>query len=234
MSISTFHSEFTKDLESFVKTPIQIAPIPAWSPHAVAAPERHVHYGTDYNPDTILHVLQSHTATEMIESMLRIYMTSQLLESLQTIDPVKEQVWLFGYKWLSIYYNRLVEPNVTRSEFYRVYHDSFLSLLRTMLQVHPVHRVTFVQGLRQWCPESPILQEVPIVVPTGQMNAPVIREQAKSLTSADSSETAPGESVSPPSQCAVSVFPMGPTRRLVLARPSDSEERNKTRRNRRS
>jgi len=232
MSISTFHSEFTKDLESFVKTPIQIAPIPAWSPHAVAAPERHVHYGTDYTSDTILHVLQSHSATEMIESMLRIYMTSQSLESLPTIDPVKEQVWLFGYKWLSVYYNRLVEPNVTRSEFYRVYHDSFLSLLRTMLQVHPFHRVTFVQALRQWCPESSMLQEVPIVVPSGQMNAAAIREQAKSLTSADVSETVPGESVSLPSQCVVSVDGVKP--RLVLIRPSDSEERNKTRRNRRS
>ena len=231
MSISTFHSEFTKDLESFVKTPIQIAPISAWSPYAVAAPERHVRYGTDYEPDAILHVLQSHTATEMIESMLRIYMTSKTLESLQTIDPVKEQVWLFGYKWLSTYYNRLVEPNVTRSEFYRVYHDSFLSLLRTMLQVNPTHRVTFVQVLRQWCPENPLLQEVPLIVPKDPEQRSPLRE-----STTDSSETVPGTSFRPTTSVVASSVdaPPGIKHRLVLVRPSDSEERNKTRRNRRS
>lgn len=229
MSISTFHSEFTKDLESFVKTPIQIAPISAWSPHAVAAPERHVRYGTEYEPDAILHVLQSHTATEMIESMLRIYMTSKTLESLQTINPVKEQVWLFGYKWLSTYYNRLVESNVTRSEFYCVYHDSFLSLLRTMLQVNPAYRVTFVQALRQWCPENPLLQEVPLIITKEQEQEPEPRAPLRESTLGSSEK-----SVSGTSSVVGSSHVDGVKRRLVLVRPSDSEERNKTRRNRRS
>lgn len=245
MSIETFYSDFTSDLESFVKNPIQLEPITKWSPNRVAAPERHIQYGKGRTPEELLHCLQSHSATEMIESMLRIYMTSETLATLQTINPVKEQVWLFGYQWLSTYYSRLVEPTVTRSEFYRVHHQSFLNLLRTMLQVHPQNRCSFVQALREWCPSSSLLQEIQIPLPAeeprillrempskSQPGEPLDSYEQLESTLETPANDAPSVSVSGSSSASSSAALAKP--RLVLTRPSDPEERNKTRRSRRS
>lgn len=250
MSIVTFYSDFTSELESFVKNPIQMEPITKWSPNRVAAPERHIQYGKGRTPEELLHCLQSHPATEMIESMLRIFMTSDALASIQEVNPVKEQVWLFGYQWLSTYYSRLVEPSVTRSEFYRIHHQSFLNLLRSMLQVQPRNRSTFVQALREWCPSSSLLQEIQIPVPAEEprillreMPAPTQPgEPLDSYEQLEAANDAPLVSSSVSGSSFVSsVSPVKPVTsvggvkpRLVLTRPADPEERNKTRRSRRS
>jgi hypothetical protein len=52
MRIATFHTEFTSDLESFVKNPIQIPTITVWNPELTASPERHLHLGKTVNLTT--------------------------------------------------------------------------------------------------------------------------------------------------------------------------------------
>ena len=109
MRIVNLHDEFTKDLESFVKTPIQIPFLEEWNPKKVAAPERHLTLGKDHGSmDLLIYTLENENETlENISSLLRIFLDRKVLRNITKIDPVKEQIWLFGQKWFSVYYELL-------------------------------------------------------------------------------------------------------------------------------
>lgn len=131
--------------------------ISAWEPDAIAAPERHVHTGIDANLslDAIYTtILKSNDAFDTIESMLNISLHKSFLTLLQDkdIDEEKEQVWLFAYKWLTKYYDALMEPDIMHTPFYRQDHDRFIELLTKMCAVLPDKRITFVDAVRIWCP----------------------------------------------------------------------------------
>jgi len=220
MKIATFADEFTIDLESFVKNPIQIVPLSTWSPRKPAAPERHAYLGqlASVAIETQIYMLEEQNhAFNTIESMLRIFLSAKQYQTLLSPDVVKEQVWLFAYKWFSAYYDLLTEPGILTSSFYKKEHDRFLSLLGSMLVVNPGKRATFLSALRTWFPES---------------------ELVRITDSYESSEedvvTAPSVAI-PPSAPVVSVAHAESKKtRLVLKPPRDHEERNKTRKNDRS
>ena len=171
MRIHTFHTDFTNDLQSFVKDPVQFVPLIEWNPEKVASPERHLFNGIAINIPFDIQVYTLEKENEMFEqisSMLRIYLDRTILRGLTKIDAVKEQVWLFGAKWLSIYYELLTDPEILKSEFYKNYHDDFLSIVGKMLDMNPRKRITFIQALRLWNPScaEPInlLQDTNIVI----------------------------------------------------------------------
>jgi hypothetical protein len=233
MKIATFGDDFTKDLESFVKNPIQIEPLPAWNPRKPAAPERHMLLGKAANIalDTQIYMLEEQNhALNTIESMLRIFTSAKQLQSLPAPDVVKEQAWLFAYKWFSAYYELLTEPGVLQSKFYKEEHDRFLAIVGSMLLVNPGKRATFISALRAWYPMSVLLHvhddvsefdDSPLSVPHSQ--PPVAVAPVESVVSHSPSET-------PLSVPAVSVAPAESKRtRLVLTPPLDLEGRNKTR-----
>jgi len=250
MNIDTLNNDFINDLESFVKNPFQLEPVDRWDPTQPSAPERHLTFGKKESipQERLLYALQTSPWAEMIESMVRVYITANLLGSLEEIDPIKEQVWMVGYKWLSRYYEMLTEPGVMRSEFFRQQNDRFLILLKSMVAVHPGNRVTFVNALRAWCPNSNMLRaEEPLLLPSPRksVEVAVISSHALPLTSETvATETVATETVasSTPSETVATetVASSTPSEtvaakpRLALIRPADSEERNKTRRNRRN
>lgn len=163
MRIATFHTEFTSDLESFVKNPIQIPTITEWNPELTASPERHLNLGKKVNLTTEVQIYtleKENEAFDHISSLLRIYLDRKVLRNIPKLDPVREQIWLFGYKWLEHYYQLLTEPDILKSEFYRRYHDDFLSLLGKMLETNPKHRISFSNALQEWHPSSVLLQKV--------------------------------------------------------------------------
>ena len=158
MSIHTFHEEFTSDLESFVKNPVQIEPLAGWNPRKPAAPERHIMHGYTANIaiDAIIHMLETqNSAFDNIQSMLRIYLNPIVLRNnaRSVVSPVKEQVWLFAYKWFSTYFALLTEPNILRSEFYKRDHDRFLTLMGGMLHIDCQKRISFIEAITRWVPE---------------------------------------------------------------------------------
>ena len=157
MRISTFHKEFTKDLESFLHNPIQISPLGEWDPEKPAAPERHILNGSHHpiSIDILIYTLErENIAFEQISSLLRIYLDRKVMRNLKKIDPVKEQIWLFAYKWFSAYYDILTDPDILKSEFYRTHHDDFLNVLRKMLDLQPRRRISFYLALKEWNPSS--------------------------------------------------------------------------------
>ena len=80
MKIATFGDDFTKDLESFVKNPVQVEPLSAWNPRKPAAPERHMVLGKVANIalDTQIYMLEEQNhAFNTIESMLRIFTSAK-------------------------------------------------------------------------------------------------------------------------------------------------------------
>ena len=214
LTIHTIAEEFTKDLESFVKNPIQLERLQVWAPRKPAAPERHKALGTaqGIEPDVQLYYLeQENTAFDTMESMLRIFLSLKQYVMLPPPDAVKEQVWVFAYRWFNTYYDMLTEPGILHTEFYKKEHERFLDVLRGMLLVLPSQRSSFIEALRQWCPGSPALVE-PIAT-----ELPV-------ATSAVTSAVA-----EPPPPVAVSESSVTKKTRLVLSAPRDFEERNKTR-----
>lgn len=209
MRIYTFHKEFTNDLESFVKNPIQIPCLNEWNPERIASPERHLSLGklTDLTIDAQIYTLEKdNIAFDTIASLLRIYLDRAILRNITSIDPVKEQIWLFAYKWFSVYYTLLTEPDILKSEFYKSHHDDFLSLMGKMLHVRPSSRISFQNALQAWDPSNSILQK-----------------------EKDEDEEQPTE----PIAASCKTVPL-PSRRLVLNAPLRAEEHNKTRKNPRS
>ncbi len=234
MNINTLYVDFTNDLESFVKAPIQIEPLVAWNPRKPASPERHAVNGLDarIGKDTQIYMLETQNkAFEIIESMVRIFMNVKSYD-LEPIDPVKEQVWLFGYKWLESYYGLLADPHVMRSEFYKKEHDRFLALLKKCLAIKASSRITFVDALREWYPKSDLLKDSSDDEDDESADASFA---AKAKKNDDLSKTPPV--VLPVTQVAVSpptVSSSTVKRRLVLTVSRDPEGRSKTRRNLRS
>jgi hypothetical protein len=225
MRIDTLNDDFTNDLESFVKNPFQLEPVDQWDPTQPGAPERHLAFGKEASltREKILYALQTSSWAEMIESMVRVYITSNLLDSLEEIDPVKEQVWMMGHKWISRYCELLTEPGVMKSEFFRQHNDRFLILLKSMVAVHPGNRITFVHALRTWCPKSDVLRtEEPILLPSPM----------KGVESSPPTPVEPVASSGPVGPETVASSAPSSKPRLALIRPAGSEERNKTRRNR--
>ncbi len=131
--------------------------ISSWEPDAIAAPERHVqcglHVGLLYDK---LHelLMKSNRAFDTIESMLNISFTKAHIKSLHGCELIdeKEHVWLFAYKWLTKYYDFLMEPDVLHSPFYRQDHTRFIELLTKMCAVLPEKRLSFLDAMRLWCP----------------------------------------------------------------------------------
>ena len=155
----TFGAEFTEALEYAVENPIQRVPLDKWNPRGVACPERHVVHGlaAGFTTEDVLSALeQQNKMFEVMASMCRIYLNIRVLAT--TIDPVKEQVWLFAAYWLERYYELLSDPFVMRSDFYRSDNERFLALLRQMLQVAPTNRITFIEALRIWDPKHALLR----------------------------------------------------------------------------
>lgn len=156
MNVHTFEALFTKDLESFVNNPIQITPLAKWAPNDVASPERHVIYGraAGLSLDAMFTALETYnTAFHECATMFRTYLTIDIMRhinSIQSIHPIKEQVWLFGYTWLMNYYELMVSPTIMHTEFYKTERERFLRVLASMLQLHPARRPTFIDTLREW------------------------------------------------------------------------------------
>ncbi len=112
-SSADFEAEFIHDLESFVRNPIQIEPIESWDPRQTAAPERHYMLGKLANKsvDSQVYMLRDNYAFQDIESILHIsFHAVDYAECGTTVHPVKEQVWLFGYKWLEKYLAFIAKP----------------------------------------------------------------------------------------------------------------------------
>jgi len=225
MLIHALYNEFTNDLESFVKLPIQIEPLSTWDARLVAAPERHAFNGVSANisPADQIYMLETQNkAFEMIESMVRVFLSTNVYKKLGAIDPVKEQVWLFGHKWLDIYYEMLAEPHILRSEFYRKEHEKFMGLLGKLLCMVPAQRPTFMDALRIWYPTSELLKEA-------RDDSSEKDDLAKKLPEVLS---VPHER--PPQPCLSVAAPSLQRPRLVLTGSRDPAGHNKTRRNRRN
>ena len=216
MRITQFKEQFTEDLVSFVKQPLQIPTLTEWDSKRVAAPERHLTLGKDLNLtlDVQIYTLEKENqAFENIASLLRIYMDRTVLRAFPKLDPVKEQVWLFAEKWFSAYYELLTEPDILKSEFFRMHNDDFLSLMAKMLAVQPKHRILFHQALVEWDPTHPSLKKDPVQIdlePTSQLAT----SETDAMPSASSSAS-PKVSWTP----------------LVLSGSCLHEEHNKTRKN---
>lgn len=235
MNINTFGSEFLADLEAHVVSPIKHTVLESWDPRCVAAPERHASLGkvTGISADNQLYVLeQQNHAFEVIESMLRHFLTPKLYSSYATIDPVKEQVWLFGQKWLDIYYGLLGHPMILKSEFYKKEHERFLDLLRQMLHPLPAQRLRFLDVLRVWDPTNQFLKPATYADELfAAATAPAVAASVEATATANPSTSVP--SVADPSTAHPQQPP--PTRhRLVLAPRGGHEVHNKTRKNQRS
>jgi hypothetical protein len=202
MSIDSFPTEFTNDLESFVKTPIQFTPLTAWDERRIAAPERHFQNGIreSYSPTVIAFLLERHNpAFDTIENLLHLFFQTSNYTSDFQIHPEKEQCWLFGWKWLSAYYHMLTMPNILKSVFYKYENTRFLSLMGSLLHPDPTARIDFRTALEIWYPKSLLL------VPPEPVEFALF-----------------DESVAQPEK----------RKRLVLKQPELHEERNKTRKNR--
>ena len=204
MSIDSFPTEFTNDLESFVKTPIQFTPLTAWDERRIAAPERHFQNGIreSYSPTTIAFLLEQHNpAFDTIENLLHLFFQTTTYTKGGPIDPEKEQCWLFGWKWLDTYYHILTMPNILKSVFYKYENTRFLSLMRSLLHPDPTARIDFRTALEIWYPKSPLL------IPPEPVEFALFDESV--------AQPVPEKK-----------------KRLVLKQPEPHEERNKTRKNR--
>jgi hypothetical protein len=216
MNITTFGADFTEDLVACVKNPINGDVLKEWEPRKPAPPEVHYMLGhaVGLSIDTILHALeQQNPAFEMIESMLRIYLTQKSLCG--ALDPVKTNVWMFGYRWLATYYECLKTPTILRSEFYKSDHERFLGLLKKLMANQPQHRITFVQALRTWDPTNALLK--------------CDDGDDESVNDDHATIVQPVQVVHP-----AAPSPAPAVRRLVLAQRHDPAGHNKTRRSPRS
>ena len=251
MRIYTLKENFTKDLESFLKNPLQIPCLTEWNPKRVAAPERHLSLGKDagLSIDMLVYTLEKENVVfDNISSLLRIYLNRTVLRNSPAIDPVKEQIWLFAQKWFSEYYEILTEPDILKSDFFRSHNDDFLALLTKMLEVHPKKRISFQQALLEWDPSNSLLQATAnLAEEEGEENekekdeekaevketnpkpeSVALHVQEKCITPISlltTSETAPLSSVSASASSSVSWIP------LVLNEFRRNEEHNKTRKN---
>ena len=48
------------------------------------------------------------------------------------------------------YYDLMLSPTITRTEFYKTSRERFLIVIASMLQYNPIKRPTFIEALREW------------------------------------------------------------------------------------
>lgn len=158
-----FEAEFLHNLESFVRNPIQIEPAETWDPRQTAAPERHYMLGVAAHKsvDSQVYMLRDNYAFQDIESILHISFHAVDYAECTSVHPVKEQVWLFGYKWLEKYLAFLAKPGAMKKEFYRRHNDRFLEVLGGFLVYNPQERTSFYDALRFWSPQHVLLSAAP-------------------------------------------------------------------------
>ena len=252
-NLCDFESEFLHDLESFIRNPIQIEPIENWSPRQTAAPERHFMLGKLANKsvDSQVYMLRDNYAFQDIESILHIsFHAVDYAECGTTIHPVKEQVWLFGYKWLEKYLSFIAKPGAMKKEFYCMHNDRFLEIIGSFLEYNINERITFYDALRFWNPQhmllgSPGIIRKPVVtvaaavdaVSTAVASPPVattvvtdvvgVVDHPNPIPPAVSSGTGDNHR---PEGCSACPGSSGGRRRLNLIRLYDSAGRTKTRR----
>jgi hypothetical protein len=250
---ASFESEFLDDLESFVQKPLQIEPLEQWDPRETATPERHFILGKTANLsiDTQLYMLRDNYAFQDIESLLHMSLHAVEYAECNEIHPVKEQVWLFGIRWLHRYMKFLAMPGNMRKEFYRRHNDRFLNVLGCLLAYNPNERITFYDALRMWDPRHPILHTsgssvamqgrvvaaaASITAVVSQVAPPVVKD-GDAYVSDHPSPDLPSESTAAPTidahhpaaAVAVSSVVAEGRRRLNLKRYCDSSGRTKTR-----
>ena len=245
-----FEAEFLHDLESFVRNPIQIEPAESWDPRQTAAPERHymLGVGAHKSVDSQVYMLRDNYAFQDIESILHISFHAVDYAECTDVHPVKEQVWLFGYKWLEKYLAFLAKPGAMKKEFYRRHNDRFLEVLGGFLVYNPHERMSFYDALRFWNSQHVLLSPSPgtkpnVVAGAGSIASaapPIAQPAATTVVNAvdHSNPVPPSESVASDASVSVSGdadvrHPVAASaagrRRLNLVRLYDSVGRTKTR-----
>ena len=207
--MDTFYEDFTNALRSCVSSRVYASPLDKWSPHETAAPERHKMLSDAMSDesweDDASTLDHQNTAFGLLESMLRIFFAP--FDVSDDIDDEKEQVWLFAYHWLSVYYEFLMDTRAVSTDFYKQHHARFLEVLRHSLCVSVASRYTFQELALDWNPS---------LVPASATAVPVA---ATAVSAAVSATVVPP--VVPP------VVP-APPKRLVLQGPRGH---NRTRKN---
>ena len=220
--METFYAEFIADLKDCTASRFHSDPLDHWDPQEVAAPERHLSLGTEDWGECVMTLQNENAAFAQIEGMFHIYFnpTKALIE-----DTEKEQVWLFAYHWFAKYYEHLMDTRTVHTEFYRKYHDLFLTLLRRCLRLVPQERPTFAVIAGQWLPAT-FLRTATAFSATATAPSDSATATASSATATASSATATASSNS-----VVSVPENSQSKRVVLV---GERGHNKTRRNLRS
>jgi hypothetical protein len=243
MSTNDFECDFVQDLESFVQNPIQIEPLDTWDPRNIAAPERHYMLGKAAHKslDSQIYMLRDNCAFQDIESILHMSFNSIEYSECTDVHPIKEQVWLFGYKWLEHYLKFLAIPGSMRKEFYRRHNDRFLEIIACFLSYNPHERISFYDALRMWNPRHPFLSTpgkklndaAPSVVSTAAVEPPAATTAATNVATGASDHSSPDPpSESTPASVSDGVHHPAASagrRRLNLVRLYDSVGRTKTR-----
>jgi len=162
--METFEADFRIELEAHVEKFAPSHPIQkSWNPLGIAAPERHLVCAAPLGLpfEAVCYQLVRNEAFQQLESILHLEFTKAALRSCQGFvddeeSKEKEQVWLFGYRWFSIYYEELLNVATLRSEFYRKHHSEFMDLLRCACEPSPAKRPTFHQLSEIWInPRTP-------------------------------------------------------------------------------
>jgi hypothetical protein len=246
MSTKDFECDFINDLESFVKNPIQIEPLDVWDPREVAAPERHYMLGkiAQKSLDSQVYMLRDNCAFQDIESILHMSFNSVEYSECVDVHPIKEQAWLFGYRWLENYLKFIAIPGSMRKEFYRRHNDRFLEIIGCFLAYNPDERISFYEALRMWNPQHellsgagkiktapvPSVSAVSNVVAVSQVALPVVTNTASCVLD-HSNPIQPSESTVASVTADAGLHPAASSgrRRLNLIRSYDSAGRTKTR-----
>lgn len=225
IQMKDFEAQFVNDLESLVVHPFQFTVPTTWNPRMTACPERHKKLGHESSIPLQMQYdhLMKNAALNDIQSMLLMDLEWTQYKALSTDEiHLKEQVWLFAYRWLTKYMNELSVPGALRSEFYKQQNDRFLGVLAGMLQYDPTKRLTFVQALKIWMPRSSVLK--PIQVPDA------VDDDESDDVVCDEPDPSTKDQVKPTNlpQSSSNVLK---SRRLVLKVHVDSSGRSKTRKN---
>ena len=219
-SMENFATDFQVELEAHcVKSAPAHPTQKTWNPLGVAAPERHLRCAEPLGLpfEAAVYQLSRNEAFQQLNSMFHFEFDAASLRDCvgscedAEIAKEKEQVWLFGYRWFSIYYEELLNIATVRSEFYRKRHTEFMDLLRKACDPIPARRPTFYQLLEIW--------------------DPVITTPSQSVDAVASSAAAPAPCVHPPAYPVASSAVGVSSHRLVLNGQVRRVARNKTRRN---
>lgn len=225
--MDTFEADFLIEVEAHVEKRAHTHPIQkSWNPLGIAAPERHLVCAAPLGLpfEAVCYQLVRNEAFQQLASVLPLEFDRAALRA--CVDMVddeesreKEQVWLFGYRWFSIYYEELLNVATLHSEFYRKHHSEFMDLLRCACEPSPAKRPTFQKLLEMW-------KKPQNFMPMPTQTAPLFVESAVSALPHDLPPAASAESPA----VVVPVKSAGGGR-LVLNGQVRRVARNKTRRN---